>query len=194
MFQQFFQQQTNRLSDSFEKPVKELMDLNAKTLQSLAYMTPKELLTMRKPEDIMERNMQMMIANGQIALAYVHNMFGIMEKHWLTSDNMHKNHTSYEKPASHTLSNYPKKSAKKTMSKTTKTDNSKVSSVQSKTAVAKSTSVKKPSTKSNTPMMTKSTKQPVKSQTTVTVKHESANKPHVESTSPNMKSMMDSKK
>jgi hypothetical protein len=90
---QYFQQKSiNPFSDSLEKPVKELMDLNIKALQSFSYLTPSELLTMRRPEEMMEKNLEVFIENSHHALNYMHNMFDLMEKHLLQNfDNTIKN-------------------------------------------------------------------------------------------------------
>jgi len=84
VFQQYFQQKNmNPFSSSLETPVKELMDLNMKAFQSFSYLMPNELLSMRRPDEMMEKNLEVLIENSHTALAYMQNMFDIMEKHWL---------------------------------------------------------------------------------------------------------------
>jgi len=73
--------------NSIERPIHELMDLNVKTIQSFTYMTPVEILSVRKPEEILEKNMDILVDNGHKALDYMESMFNIMEKHWLTLSN-----------------------------------------------------------------------------------------------------------
>lgn len=93
MSHNYFQQRDlNPLMNSLERPVKELMELNVKTLQSFSYLTPVELLKVRKPEEVMEKNIEVLIGNSHKALDYMQNMFDIMEKHWLgISDSVIKN-------------------------------------------------------------------------------------------------------
>lgn len=81
--QHFQNKNLNPLLNSLEKPVKELMELNVKMFQGLSYLTPAELLKAKKPEEIMEKNVEIFILNSHKLLDYSHDMFGIMEKHWL---------------------------------------------------------------------------------------------------------------
>jgi hypothetical protein len=81
----FQQKNVNPIFNSFEKPIKELLELQVRTAQDYSYMTPVELLSVRKPEEIIEKNMTMFINNSHKTLDYIHNMFNIMEKHWLNT-------------------------------------------------------------------------------------------------------------
>lgn len=63
-------------------PFQELIDLNIKTIQSMSYIKPEELTKIQKPEELMERNMNMLIQNSHKALEYVHHTFDILERHW----------------------------------------------------------------------------------------------------------------
>lgn len=84
MLHNYFQQKNlNPLADSFEKPVIELMELNMKTLQNFSYLMPNEILNIRRPEEAMEKNLELFIENSQTALTYMQDMFDIMEKHML---------------------------------------------------------------------------------------------------------------
>lgn len=65
------------------KPLNELMTLNIKTLQSLSYLTPEELLNTRKPEELFEKNMNIFINNARKTLDYMQDMFSIVEKNWM---------------------------------------------------------------------------------------------------------------
>lgn len=66
-----------------EKSLKEFMELNAKTIQGFSYINPTELMSSRKPEQLMEKNVDVMIQNGHKALDYMHDVFNLMEKNWL---------------------------------------------------------------------------------------------------------------
>jgi len=61
MQNQYFQNKNlNPLLNSLEKPVKELMELNVKMFQGLSYLTPAELLKAKKPEEFMEKNVEIL--------------------------------------------------------------------------------------------------------------------------------------
>lgn len=90
---QYFQaKDLNPLMGSLEKPFKELMELNVKTLQGMSYLTPMELMKVKKPEEILEKNVDVIIENGHKTLDYMQNMFSLLEKNWLQlSDSIGKN-------------------------------------------------------------------------------------------------------
>ncbi|HAT6937840.1 TPA: hypothetical protein JBL19_15935 [Legionella pneumophila] len=84
MKEQFFQpKDLNNLLRSVEKPIQDLLDLNLKTLKSVSYVTPVELFNVLKPEEILEKNMNVFIQNSQRAMSYMLNVFQIMEHHWI---------------------------------------------------------------------------------------------------------------
>lgn len=85
---QYFQaKDLNPLMGSLEKPFKDLMELNVKTLQGMSYLTPLELMNVKKPEEILEKNVDVIIENGHKTLDYMHNMFNLLEKNWLHLSN-----------------------------------------------------------------------------------------------------------
>lgn len=84
MKEQFFQpKDLNTLVRSIEKPIQDLLELNLKTLKSVSYVTPVELFNVLKPEEILEKNMNVFIQNSQRAMSYMLNVFQIMEHHWI---------------------------------------------------------------------------------------------------------------
>lgn len=64
-------------------PLQKLMELNMKTIQGFSYLKPGEVFAMKKPEELLERNMNMFIQNGHMALNYMRDVFNILEDHWL---------------------------------------------------------------------------------------------------------------
>lgn len=62
------------------KPLKELMDLNIRTVQNFKFMNPIELFQGRSADKILERNMDVLVHNGHNALNYVQHVFLIMEQ------------------------------------------------------------------------------------------------------------------
>ncbi|HAZ7574049.1 hypothetical protein OQJ02_13770 [Legionella sp. PATHC032] len=121
MKEQFFQpKDLNSLFRSVEKPIQDLLDLNLKTLKSVSYVTPVELFNVLKPEEILEKNMNVFIQNSQKAMSYMLNVFQIMEHHWINIyDQMADNPTEKKVnpiigKASHKVdTNAPKSSASK---------------------------------------------------------------------------------
>lgn len=84
MINQYFQQRNlNPLANSLEKPLKEILELNVKTLQSFTYLTPVELFKAKKPEEVIEKNVAIFLANGHNLLDWMHHCFAITEKNWL---------------------------------------------------------------------------------------------------------------
>ncbi len=66
-----------------EFPLQKLMELNIKTMQGFSYMKPGELFNIRKPEELLEKNMNMFIRNSHMALDYMRDTFNILENHWI---------------------------------------------------------------------------------------------------------------
>ena len=171
---QYFQQKNNSpFSNSLETPVKELMDLNMRALQSFSYLNPTELLSMRRPEEMVEKNLEVLIENSHTALAYMQNMFNIMEKHWLnnfeTSLKSTKDLTGFVKSQSQAaktastemVKRVSKPSSSKTKltatkAKSTSSSSSKTKVASGKSTLSKSAQTKSVSAKSNTTTATKS--------------------------------------
>ena len=63
-----------------QEPMQALADLNMKTLQSFQYLKPDELSKIAKPEEFVEKQLEIAIANGHKALDYMQNSFQIIEK------------------------------------------------------------------------------------------------------------------
>jgi hypothetical protein len=69
--------------NQLQKPFQEIVELNVKTLKKLAYIKPDELPQLKKPEDFLEKNVNVLIANGHNTLDYLEQAFHICEKHLL---------------------------------------------------------------------------------------------------------------
>lgn len=146
MKEQFFQQKNlNTMVRSIERPMQDLLDLNLKTLQNMSYVTPVEFLNVLKPEQILEKNMNVLIQNSQKAMNYMLNVFQIMEHHWINIFDQIAENPSEEK------SSLPiAKSTHLADSKVKKASASKASSVKSKAKpVAKKTKTSKAKPKSS---------------------------------------------
>lgn len=72
-----------KFSDAAKKaqePLQAMAELNVKTLQGLTYLKPDELTSVKKPEELFEKQIELAIANGHKALDYMQKSFQIMEK------------------------------------------------------------------------------------------------------------------
>lgn len=179
MLNQYFQQKNaSSFSNPIEAPVKELMDLNMRAMQSFSYLMPTELFSMRRPEDMMEKNLEILIENSHTALAYMQNMFGLMEKHWLksfeTSLKNTKDFSGLVNLGVRTATSESTHSAKKA----TKSASTSTKSTTTKSESAKASTVKKPVAKK---AMASKTTSPSKTATTRPTSS-SASKPSMNST------------
>ncbi len=127
-------------------PLQKLMELNIKTMQGFSYMKPGELLSIKKPEELLERNMNMFIRNSHMALDYMRDTFSILENHWINASH-HTEEAAKDviKKASSTVKQ-ASSTAKKASSAASKTIKKTAKPAVKKTA-AHTKSAAKPSTK-----------------------------------------------
>jgi hypothetical protein len=72
-----------KLSDMAKKaqePFQAIAELNVKTLQSLNYLKPEEFTNIKKPEELLEKQIALAVSNGHKALDYMQQSFQIIEK------------------------------------------------------------------------------------------------------------------
>ena len=67
-----------------QEPLQAMAELNVKTLQGLDYIKPEELTSIKKPEELLEKQIGLAITNGHKALDYMQKSFQIIEKAMLT--------------------------------------------------------------------------------------------------------------
>lgn len=79
MNQAYFEKWSD-LAKKVQEPFQAIAELNVKTLQSLAYIKPDELMATKKPEELVEKQIQLAIENGHKALDYMQKSFQIVEK------------------------------------------------------------------------------------------------------------------
>lgn len=70
----------NDIVKNIQKPLQDIVELNVKTLQSLSFLQPDDFSAVKKPEDLIEKQMKLAIDNGHKALDYMQKSFEIMEK------------------------------------------------------------------------------------------------------------------
>ena len=73
-------EQWSELAKKAQEPFQAIAELNVKTLQGLEYIKPDELTKAQKPEDLLEKQVKIMVINGHKAIDYIQKSFDIMEK------------------------------------------------------------------------------------------------------------------
>ena len=63
-----------------QEPLQDLVELNIKTAQSVAYLKPEELAKIKKPEELFEKQVELAVENSKKALDYLEKSMKIMEK------------------------------------------------------------------------------------------------------------------
>jgi hypothetical protein len=79
MDQEYFE----KISDFAKKtqaPFQALAELNIKTFQEFASKKPIDFTNTKQPEDLLEKQIELAIANGRCALEYMQQSFNIMEQ------------------------------------------------------------------------------------------------------------------
>jgi len=63
-----------------QEPLKAMAELNVRTLQGFTYLKPEELTSIKKPEELVHKQIEVAISNGHKALDYMQKSFEIFEK------------------------------------------------------------------------------------------------------------------
>jgi hypothetical protein len=135
-------------------PLQKLMDLNVKTMQTMSFLKPGDLMNVKKPGDVFERNMSMFIRNTNLALNYMRDTFSILENHWLGIAPFSQEHplqqvTSLAKKTLKRSTSSAKKAVKKAVKKSSSRSKLTAKSASKSTSKAKpKTAVKKAAKKS----------------------------------------------
>ena len=83
MNQEYFEHLSSAAKKA-QEPLQELAELNVKTIQNFSYLKPEELSKVKKPEELLEKQIEMAVENGHKALDYMQKSFQIVEKSMLT--------------------------------------------------------------------------------------------------------------
>ena len=83
MNQQNFERWTE-VAKKMQEPFQALAELNVKTLQNLTYLKPEEFSKIKKPEELLEKQINLAVENGHKAIDYLQKSFQIFEKAMLT--------------------------------------------------------------------------------------------------------------
>lgn len=83
MNQEYFDKIAN-FAKKAQQPLKEMAELNIKTMQNFSTIKPDELTDTKKPEQILEKQIELAVENGHKALDYMQKSFQIYEKAMLS--------------------------------------------------------------------------------------------------------------
>ncbi|WP_133139819.1 phasin family protein [Legionella genomosp. 1] len=83
MNQEYFEKWTE-MAKKVQAPWQEIVELNVKTLQNLNYIKPEELANLKKPEELFEKQIRLLIENGHKTLDHMQRSFEIVEKAMLS--------------------------------------------------------------------------------------------------------------
>ena len=72
------------MAKKMQEPFQAIAELNIKTLRDLTYLKPEDLATLKKPEEIFEKQMNAAIENGHKALEHMQKSFQIIEQAMLS--------------------------------------------------------------------------------------------------------------
>ena len=83
MNQEYFEK-ISAIAKKAQEPFQAMIELNVKTIQGLDYIKPEDLANLKKPEDMLEKQIELAVANGHKALDYMQKSFQIVEKAMLS--------------------------------------------------------------------------------------------------------------
>ena len=66
-----------------QEPMQSIAELNVKTLQSYSIIKPEDYSKITKPDELLEKQLELAISNGHKALDYMQKSFQILEKAFL---------------------------------------------------------------------------------------------------------------
>ncbi|MDR3502832.1 MAG: phasin family protein [Legionella sp.] len=72
------------MAKKLQEPFQAIAELNVKTLQGITYIKPEELASIKKPEELLEKQINLAVENGHKALDYMQKSFQIVEKAMLS--------------------------------------------------------------------------------------------------------------
>jgi hypothetical protein len=72
------------MAKKVQEPLQAMAELNVKTFQDMSSMRPEQLTNIKKPEDFLEKQIELAVTNGRKALDYLEKSFEIFEKTMLS--------------------------------------------------------------------------------------------------------------
>jgi hypothetical protein len=83
MAEEYFER-WSEMAKKMQEPLQAMAELNIKTMQGLSYLKPDELTNVKKPEELLEKQIHLAVENGHKALDYLQKSFQIIEKTMLS--------------------------------------------------------------------------------------------------------------
>jgi hypothetical protein len=83
MNQEYFEKFSD-MAKKAQEPLQQIAELNVKTIQSFSYIKPDEFANVKRPEELLEKQVGLAVANGHKALDYLQKSFQIIEKAMLS--------------------------------------------------------------------------------------------------------------
>lgn len=74
----------SEMAKKVQQPIQAITELNIKTIQSLGYIKPEELVQIKKPEELLQKQLTLAVENGHKTLDYMQKSFQIFEKAMLS--------------------------------------------------------------------------------------------------------------
>lgn len=73
----------NQMGGKMQKPMQDLVDLNLKTFKQLKFIKTEDLTDLKHPEELLSKNINLMIENGHKVLTCLEESFHILEEAFL---------------------------------------------------------------------------------------------------------------
>lgn len=83
MQNEYFEKMSEMIKKA-QEPFQAIAELNVKTLQNFTFIKPEEFARIHKPEEIVEKQLELAVSNGHKALDYMEKSFQIIEKAMLS--------------------------------------------------------------------------------------------------------------
>lgn len=73
-------EQWNEMAKRLQEPFQSMTELNIKTLKGLNYLKPEDFAHIKKPEELLEKQVDVLVENGHKGLDYMQQAFEILER------------------------------------------------------------------------------------------------------------------
>ncbi|MBA2709054.1 MAG: phasin family protein [Tatlockia sp.] len=74
----------SEMAKKMQTPFQDMAELNVKTLQGFTYLKPDDIARLKRPEELVEKQINVAVENGHKTLDYMQKSFEIMEKAMLS--------------------------------------------------------------------------------------------------------------
>lgn len=127
------------MAGEMQKPFQEMLDLNVKTLQGLKYLTLDEISSLKQPEELLDKQVELMMKNSHMILDYMTQSFQLLEYALLSLSKQFKENAVQSIKNSGAGVSKNQKAVSDIMTKTVKPSEHKKTANKNKTASTKNT-------------------------------------------------------